>query len=194
MISTASTALATAAQVPRYIVPMLPSSIQPPIPPAAVSSAMYLAITNVIYLKRRSYLRDMSALELWKIRSSREPNVSTRLYFVTLLAWQAFVIIFPIIESISRCIGKVSFFYSYPNAGGVGVIFEPRDIQHVMHKKRAKHQIRLDWHRFSLNVGGIGRDGYRHPPSVVRNLPHIDIPQRGLKHWPWRRRWKTDKS
>eukprot|EP00814_Leptocylindrus_danicus_P012063 CAMPEP_0116013676 /NCGR_PEP_ID=MMETSP0321-20121206/5859_1 /TAXON_ID=163516 /ORGANISM="Leptocylindrus danicus var. danicus, Strain B650" /LENGTH=67 /DNA_ID=CAMNT_0003483253 /DNA_START=286 /DNA_END=489 /DNA_ORIENTATION=- len=54
--------------------------------------------------------------------------------------------------------------------------------------KRAKRQIRLDWHRFSVNVGNVGRDGYRHPPSVELNLPHLDVPAKGWKHWPWRRR------
>lgn len=77
----------------------------------------------------------------------------------------------------------MSFLYTYPNAGGVGVILEPLDVQHLKANKRAKYQIRFDWHRFSLNMGDIGRDGYRHPPSKVLNLPHLDIPQRGMKHW-----------
>ncbi len=110
------------------------------------------------------------------------------LYLTILLAWQAFVVVFPLLEPVSRCLGQCSFFYSYPNAGGVGIIFEPRDVQHMKQNYRVKHQVRLDWHRFKLNVGGVGREGYRHPPSVVKNLPHLDIPKMGLKHWPWRRR------
>ena len=88
--------------------------------------------------------------------------------------------------------GKVSFFYAYPNARGVGFIFEPRDVQHLVQSKRVKHQIRFDWHRFKINIGGIGRVGYRHPTSIVTNLPHLDIPKKGLKHWPWRRKLKND--
>ena len=67
-------------------------------------------------------------------------------------------------------------------------------MQHMTQSKRVKHQIRCDWHRFNVNVGGIGRDGYRHPPSITKNLPHIDIPKRKMKHWPWRRKWKKENS
>ena len=68
------------------------------------------------------------------------------------------------------------------------MIFEPLSAQSLKQSKRTKHQIRLDWHRFKVNVGERGRDGYRHPPSVEWNLPHVDIPRRGMKHWPWRRK------
>jgi hypothetical protein len=158
------------------------------IPSLAMATGAYLTVTNTLYLARRSYLRKMTMKRLLQIRTTREPKVSMRLYFTMLLVWQTFVVIFPIVEPLARCMGQVSFFYSYPNAGGVGIIFEPRDVQHMKQNHRTKHQVRFDWHRFSVNVGGIGRDGFRHPPSVVRNLPHVDIPKRGLKHWPWRRR------
>lgn len=167
----------------------VPSALRA-IPPTVVASGAYLTATNTIYLARRSYLRKMTMKKLLQIRTTREPNVSVRLYLVIILAWQAFVLTFPIVEPLARCMGQVSFFYAYPNAGGVGVIFEPRDVQHLKQNKRAKHQVRFDWHRFSVNVGNIGRDGYRHPPSIVRNLPHVDMPRQKLKHWPWRRRWK----
>uniref|UniRef100_A0A7S1D345 Uncharacterized protein n=1 Tax=Cyclophora tenuis TaxID=216820 RepID=A0A7S1D345_CYCTE len=80
------------------------------------------------------------------------------------------------------------FMYAYPNAHGFGYILEPLRLRGASVSKRTKNQIRLDWHRFNVNVGMVGRDGFRHPPSVERNLPHLDIPQLGLKHWPWRRR------
>lgn len=156
--------------------------------------SFYLTVTNILYLARRSYIRKMPIQKLWKIRTTREPGVTLQLYFVILLAWQAFVLVFPIIEPMARFLGHVSFFYSYPNASGVGIIFEPKNVQHLNQSQRAKHQIRLDWHRFSVNVGSVGRDGFRHPPSIERNLPHIDIPKRGVKHWPWRRRWSNDKK
>lgn len=156
--------------------------------PLLTSAATYTAVTNLIYLARRSNVRKMSKRELWQIRTTRDPGVSIRLYIAMLLAWQFFVLIFPIVEPIAKSFSHVSFLYTYPNAGGVGVILEPLDIQHLKGNKRAKHQIRFDWHRFSLNMGDIGRDGYRHPPSKVLNLPHLDIPQRGMKHWPWKKR------
>mmetsp|Transcript_5135 Transcript_5135/g.6634 ORF Transcript_5135/g.6634 Transcript_5135/m.6634 type:complete len:197 (-) Transcript_5135:149-739(-) len=155
------------------------------------SAVTYATATNILYLARRSHIRKMKIGKLWKIRTTREPGVSLRLYLITLLIWQAFVLVFPLVEPIARCFSQVSMFYAYPNAGGVGIILEPTQVQHLTQSQRVKRQIRLDWHRFSLNIGRTGRDGYKHPPSIVRNLPHVDMPSRGLKHWPWRRRHKV---
>tara|TARA_B100000795_G_C22676662_1_gene390065 strand:- start:212 stop:457 length:246 start_codon:yes stop_codon:yes gene_type:complete len=46
--------------------------------------------------------------------------------------------------------------------------------------------------RFEVNVGKKyppPNTGH-HPPRVLCNLPHIDLPQRrpGVRHWPWRQR------
>ena len=130
----------------------------------------------------------MSKRNLLRIRTSREDGVTWGLFFVTLAVWQVFVALFPLVEMVARVFGMVSFFYSYPNAAGLGFILEPLSVQDQKMNKRVKHQIRLDWHRFNVNIGDIGRDGYRHPPYVEKNLPHIDMPSRGLRHWPWRRR------
>ena len=52
--------------------------------------------------------------------------------------------------------------------------------------------MRLEWHRFLVNVGKPGRKfGHhagrsRHPPSVELNLPHLEFPSRGIRHWPWK--------
>ena len=164
------------------------------LPSAALATAAYLTVTNTAYLARRSYLRKMSIQKLWHFRTTREPGVTLQLYFIILLTWQAFVVVFPIVEPIAMCLGQVSFFYSYPNAKGVGIIFEPANVQHLPQSQRTKHQIRCDWHRFSINVGGIGRDGYRHPPSVIMNLPHIDWHKNKMKHWPWRRRLENERE
>mmetsp|Transcript_20419 Transcript_20419/g.30993 ORF Transcript_20419/g.30993 Transcript_20419/m.30993 type:complete len:192 (-) Transcript_20419:94-669(-) len=160
------------------------------IPQAAAVTASYVVASNTLYLARRSYLRKMTMRRLWKIRTTREPNVTFQLYCIMLFTWQAFVFTFPMVELIARIFRHVSFFYTYPNANGVGIIFEPRNVQHLKQSKRVRNQVRFDWHRFHLNMGGIGRDGYKHPPSRVRNLPHIDCPQKKLKHWPWRRKFK----
>mmetsp|Transcript_1366 Transcript_1366/g.1831 ORF Transcript_1366/g.1831 Transcript_1366/m.1831 type:complete len:196 (-) Transcript_1366:226-813(-) len=151
--------------------------------------SVYMIAANFLYLSRRSYLRQMSKRKLLQIRTSREDCTTFTLYMTTVAVWQLFVFVFPIVETVARMFGKVSFFYSYPNAGGLGFILEPRRAQHLSISKRTKQQIRFDWHRFSVNVGGIGREGYRHPPSIEMNRPHVDIPSKGLKHWPWRRRF-----
>lgn len=158
----------------------------------ALSVPIYMLITNTIYLLRRSHLRSMQKRKLLKIRLTREDGVSLSLYVKNLAAWQFFVnCMFVILEPLSKVGGYCCFYYFYPNAGGCGLIFEPLNAQHLPMSKRSKKQIRLDYHRFSLNIGNIGRDGYRHPPSIERNLPHIDIPQLQMKHWPWRRRHKV---
>lgn len=166
--------------------PILPTD--PSMTTMVASAATYAVTTNFVYLARRSNIRKLSKRKLWQIRTTREPGVSISLFLIMLLAWQSFVFIFPLVEPIAKVCSHVSFFYTYPNAGGIGVILEPLNVQHLSQSQRAKHQIRFDWHRFNLNVGGVGRDGYRHPPSIVMNVPHLDVPSKGLKHWPWRRR------
>lgn len=167
------------------------ATFNPPIPSFAASAVTYATVTNLLYLARRSNLRKMTKRQLWRIRTTRESGVSLRLFLVMILTWQAFVLVFPLVEPVARCFSHVSFFYSYPNAGGVGIILEPANVQHLNANKRSKRQIRFDWHRFSVNKGDIGRDGYRHPPSICINRPHLDIPKLGLKHWPWRRQHKV---
>ena len=156
--------------------------------PPVAGAAAYWVGANALYLARRSHLRQMSMTRLFKIRTTREHGVSWPLYVTIILVWQAFVLVFPLAESAAYSFRRVSFFYSYPRANGCGIILEPCDVQHLGQSQRAKHQIRMDWHRFSVNIGNVGREGYRHPPSIQRNLPHLDIPQKGMKHWPWRRR------
>ena len=172
-----------------HVLKMIPCAIQSS---PTLYIPLYCMTTNFIYICRRSIVRNMSKRKLLKIRITREEGVSLRLYITNIITWQLFVLtIFPMLEPISRLFGYVSFYYFYPNASGCGFIFEPVSAQHLNMSKRTKTQMRFDWHRFSVNIGDIGRDGYRHPPSVERNLPHIDMPKHQLKHWPWRRRWNS---
>lgn len=158
---------------------------------SALVALSYILVANIIYLQRRSHLRKMTKRKLLQIRTTREEGVNLGLHVTNIVAWQVFVTsIFPILEPLSRVCGFVSFYYFYPNANGCGIIFEPLSVQHLPMKKRQRSQLRLDWHKFSFNVGKIGRDGFRHPPSVERNLPHFDVPQLQMKHWPWRRKHK----
>ena len=175
--------------------PVLPSSVLVPAsilpaPALASASAFYILSANLVYLARRSQLRNMPKRTILRIRTTREPGVSRRLFFVLVISWQLFVLtIFPLAEPVARLFGRTVLYYTYPNAHGAGIILEPLDVQHLPASKRTREQIRFDWHRFSVNRGGVGRDGYRHPPAVKLNLPHIDLPRRGLKHWPWRRKF-----
>jgi hypothetical protein len=167
-------------------VPLL-ASFDAALTPVIAASA-YMFLSNVLYLARRATLRRVSMLEILRIRTEREPGLSLVMFVACLLAWQTVVMIFPVTESLARSVGYASFFYSYPNANGGGFVFERLAVQDLPGNNRSRAQVRLDWHKFKFNVGNIGRDGFRHPPAIERNLPHIDFPQKGIKHWPWRRR------
>jgi len=149
---------------------------------------VYWVGSNILYLSRRAHIRRESIGTMWRYRTQREPGVSIPLYFTFLLVWQCFVLVWPFVESaLVLILKRCSLFYSYPNAKGFGFIAEPLTLQHLPLSKRTKQQFRMDWHQFTINIGPIGRDGFRHPPSVRLNRPHIDAPQLGMKHWPWRR-------
>jgi hypothetical protein len=148
----------------------------------------YMILSNMLYLARRAHLRRTTMRDIWRIRTTREPGISRALFGALLLAWQLLVTVYPWIEPIAWKFGYACFFYTYPNAKGGGYILEPLSCQRLASNLRTRQQVRCDWHRFKYNVGAIGRDGYRHPPTIQRNLPHFDVPQRQVKHWPWRRR------
>jgi hypothetical protein len=148
----------------------------------------YMILSNMLYLARRAHLRRMTMRDIWRIRTTRELGISRSLFGALILAWQLLVALYPWIEPIAWKCGYACFFYTYPKAKGGGYILEPLSCQRLASNLRTRQQVRFDWHRFKYNVGAIGRDGYRHPPTIQRNLPHFDVPQRQVKHWPWRRR------
>lgn len=156
--------------------------------PSLIPHTFYMTMSNLLYLFRRANLRRTTPYDILRIRTTLEHGVSLQLFAIYLVVWQLLVMVFPLSESAARLCGHASFFYSYPNARGGGYILEPLAVQHLPGNQRAKEQFRLDWHRFKYNVGNIGRDGYRHPPAVQRNLPHFDCPRKQIKHWPWRRK------
>ena len=154
----------------------------------ALQTTGYMLSANVVYLARRANLRKQTMKTMLGYRLEREHGVSIPRYCSFLVAWQCAVAVFPLLEPMMKFFfNSCCLFYSYPRAQGFGFIVEPLECQHLPLNKRAKQQIRLDWHRFSYNVGGVGRNGYRHPPAVEANLPHVDAPKWGVKHWPWRR-------
>ena len=157
--------------------------------PAFATAFIYMTTANFLYLTRRAQIRKETKMTTLKYRIVREAGVTIPMHLIFVGVWQIFVAVFPIIELISKyAFDYCSLFYSYPKANGCGILLEPLKVQHLPLNQRSKHQIRLDWHRFSINVGPMGRDGYRHPPSRQVNLPHLDIPQWGMKHWPWKKR------
>jgi hypothetical protein len=154
-----------------------------------LAASAYMLLSNLFYLARRAKLRKQSMLQILRIRTTKEPGLSVFMFVMCLLAWQTLVMSYPVAECLfARSFGYTLFFYSYPKANGGGYILEPLAVQDLPSNKRSREQMRLDWHKFKFNVGNVGRDGFRHPPAMERNLPHIDVPQKEMKHWPWRRR------
>jgi hypothetical protein len=153
-----------------------------------LAASTYMFLSNVFYLARRAKLRKRSMWNILQTRITKEPGLSLGMFVLCFVAWQTLVMSYPVTESVARSFGYTLFFYSYPNANGGGYILEPLAVQDLPSNKRTRAQMRLDWHKFKFNVGNIGRDGFQHPPTMEKNLPHIDVPQRGIKHWPWRRR------
>lgn len=154
----------------------------------------YMVASNLVYLGRRALLRHQTMRYIWDVRTTRAPGVSRAMYLLFLVAWQFLVSLYPLLEPLAWSSGWTCFFYSYPRAKGGGYILEPLRVQDLPANKRARAQCRLDWHEFKYNIGYVGRDGFRHPPSVKRNLPHFDIPGLGIKHWPWRRQFMGSSS
>jgi hypothetical protein len=75
-----------------------------------------------------------------------------------------------------------------PKARGSGLVIDSRALRRSGKRGNAAQVFRLDWHSFHLNVGQAYPPPHtgRHPPKVSCNLPHVDLPTRGVRHWPWR--------
>ena len=118
--------------------------------------------------------------------------LSGRLYFAAhVFLWlTVFQPVYPVLELALFPMDKASFWFYYPKARGAGLIIDSCALRRAGARGNGAQTLRLDWHRFDLNVGKkypAPNPGH-HPPSVRCNLPHIDLPQRrpGIRHWPWR--------
>jgi hypothetical protein len=154
---------------------------------AAAAAAAYLLTANCAYVVRRSRLHTrLSTKDVVRMHLTRD-GMSLPHFLACLLAWQCFVaFIWPPLELGCRVANHASFFYYYSKAGGMGIVLEPLNCMHLPGGKRRKYQTRLDWHQIPINIGPCARNGFRHPPTIRRNLPHIDVPRLGVRHWPWR--------
>ena len=95
--------------------------------------------------------------------------------------------VYPLLEALLYPFDLAAFWFYYPKARGSGLVIDGCALRRNGKRGNAAQVFRLDWHRFDVNVGrAYPPPGGRHPPSVTCNLPHIDLPQRGVRHWPWR--------
>jgi hypothetical protein len=174
----------------------------------AVAAASYLTASAATYCLRRGVLHmrpdgsaPLGAAEVLRrhlvYETAWDRNGSPTLGRVThachVAAWVLlFAPLWPPLEAILQPFDLSAFWFYYPRARGSGLIIDSRARRRAGKKGNAAQVFRLDWHRFELNVGPVypprrHRTGTgRHPPSVTINLPHVDLPQRGVKHWPWR--------
>ena len=99
-----------------------------------------------------------------------------------------FTPIYPLLELLLYPFDLAAFYFYYPKARGAGLVIDSRKLRRAGRYGNGSQVFRLDWHRFDLNVGKPypPPNPGRHPPSARCNLPHVDLPQRSVRHWPWR--------
>ena len=95
--------------------------------------------------------------------------------------------LYPLLELVLRPFDLAAFYFYYPRANGAGLVVDSLARRRGLRGTKAQ-VFRLDWQRFELNVGERypSPNPGRHKPSVRCNLPHVDLPQRNVRHWPWR--------
>ena len=104
-------------------------------------------------------------------------------------AWAlCFLPVYPALELSLFPLGLASFYFYFPKARGAGIVVDSRERRRAGARGTAAQVLRLDWHRFEINVGKAypPPNTGRHPPAVTYNLPHLDLPTYGVRHWPWR--------
>lgn len=118
------------------------------------------------------------------------------LHAAHVVAWLlVFQPLYPALEAVLYPCDLAAFYFYYPKARGAGLVIESRQLRRDGARGSASQLLRVDWHRFELNIGKQypPPNTGRHPPSVRCNLPHVDLPQRrpAIRHWPWRQHTGT---
>ena len=170
------------------------------------AAASYMACSTASYCLRRGLLHrwpgaessSLGAAEVlrrhleyeadWHLPST-SPTLGRLTHFGHVLLWLfLFQPLYPLLELVLYPFDLAAFWFYYPRARGSGLIIDSRRRRRSGKRGNAAQVFRLDWHRFELNVGRAypPPNTGRHPPSVACNLPHIDLPQNGVRHWPWR--------
>ena len=182
----------------------------------AAAAACYLVASAAGYCLRRGILRSWSsgeklgASEVLRRHFLYEPDWHTpdrrrdggdaqvdrfalvrgrALHAAHVGAWTlCFLPVYPALELSLFPLGLASFYFYYPKARGAGIVVDSRERRRAGARGTAAQVLRLDWHRFEINVGKAypPPNTGRHPPAVTYNLPHLDLPTFGVRHWPWR--------
>jgi len=177
----------------------------------AVAAGSYLTASVAGYCLRRGCLHrwpteggggQLGAAEVLRRHLAYEadwhlPDGSPRLGRLLHLLHVAFWLLlfqsaYPVLELALFPMDAAAFWFYYPKARGCGLVIDSRALRRDGNRGNRAQIFRLDWHRFELNVGKkypAPNTGH-HPPRVLCNLPHIDLPQHRpcVRHWPWRQR------
>jgi hypothetical protein len=172
--------------------------------PFKVALASYMTASVASYCLRRGILhrwpngKPLGAAEVLRRHIQYEdewhmpnkPVLQGRLWHLAHIgAWILFFQpIYPILEMALYPWDLAAFWFYYPSARGAGLVIDSRELRRRGKRGSRAQVFRLDWHRFELNVGKAypPPNTGRHPPSILCNLPHVDLPQRSVRHWPWR--------
>ena len=129
----------------------------PHVPTAAAPFYAGYSVLSVLgYFLRRGSLHRIGALEVARRHFIMWPGWpdgprGKLLWLTMVVIWLVlFTPVWPLLELMLRPAGLASFFVYYPKAAGCGILVErlPPDSTQVL---------RVDWHRFSINVGKPGR-------------------------------------
>ncbi|EKX40437.1 hypothetical protein GUITHDRAFT_142753 [Guillardia theta CCMP2712] len=101
------------------------------------------------------------------------------------MGWLVFLLVYIPLQCTLDLFGFAALYYYYPAAYGAGVLIERMTKAPGLSKEKVQI-VRLDWHRFKLCVEQQTKQGRWCGSALYVNLPHIDIPSTGLKHWPWK--------
>ena len=170
----------------------------------AAAGCSYLVATVASYCLRRGALHKsqdgspLGAAEVLRRHLQYEPEwhlphsspiTGRLLHLAHVAAWLLlFQPIYPLLECALFPCDMAAFWFYYPRANGCGLVIDSCARRRAGKRGNAAQCFRLDWHRFDLNVGKAYPPPHngRHPPSLSFNLPHIDLPQNSVRHWPWR--------
>jgi len=143
--------------------------LQAPPPLVVAALGTYWVASAVVYIHRRPRV---PAREVLRRHFEWEPGF--RYFPLAFVGWLIFLLVYPMLELLVWPFGCRWMYFYYPKANGAGCILERERVQHL----------RLDWHRFRVRrKAPVGR----HPAETVQiNLPHLDLPSRGVQHWPYR--------
>jgi len=162
------------------------ASLAPGLAGGAAFASAYIVAACCYYCSRHGAFSNQSARAIFIGKFLRPKEMSHGAFLLACTGWLGFLLLYPLAEPLAALLGYSLFYFYYPNADGAGLIFQPRKTSWSLGRSPLSENIRLDWHRFNINVGAPLPTGGFAPPKRQLNLPHINSAARRLRTWPWR--------